>query len=287
MPTPGIIDIDGALFPPDQARISVFDRGFLYGDSAFEAMRTYDKRSFRERDHLERLQRSCERLRIALPITLDELSHRVGRAIEHSALSECYIRIVVTRGSGPMGLDLTLASAPSVVVYALPLKLPEARMYREGIAVHLVHTVRSTDGGPATGAKTSNYLASMLALDDAKRRGAGEAIILDAHGHVIEGTTSNIFIVQGGALCTPPVEAGILEGITRRTVFELAAARGTPCREVELHAADLHAAREVFITSSIREIVPVVRVDDVVIGDGSPGPSTLALHEAYRVRTGR
>src|SRR5436190_1096400 len=283
----GMIDIDGALFAPDQARISVFDRGFLYGDSAFEAMRTYDKRSFRERDHLQRLQRSCERLRITLPISQGELSHRVARAIEHSGLPECYIRIVVTRGSGPMGLDLTLASAPSVVVYALPLKPPDARMYREGIAVHLVHTVRSTDGGPAAGAKTSNYLASMLALDDAKRRGAGEAIILDAQGHVVEGTTSNIFLVREGALCTPPVDAGILEGITRRTVFELAAARGMACREVQLHAADLHAASEVFITSSIREIVPVVRVDEVVIGHGVPGPSTLALLEAYRARTGR
>jgi branched-chain amino acid aminotransferase len=287
MPTPGIIDIDGALFPPDQARISVFDRGFLYGDSAFEAMRTYAKRSFRERDHLERLQRSCDRLRITLPISLDELSRRVARAIENSALPECYIRIVVTRGSGPMGLDLTLASAPSVVVYALPLNLPDARMYREGIAVHLVHTVRSTDGGPAAGAKTSNYLASMLALDDAKRRGASEAIIVDAQGHVVEGTTSNIFLVRDGALYTPPVEAGILEGITRRTVFELAASRGMPCREVELRAADLHAATEVFITSSIREIVPVVRVDDVVIGDGAPGASTLELLDAYRARTGR
>lgn len=287
MPTPGVIDIDGELFPPDQARISVFDRGFLYGDSAFEAMRTYAKRSFRERDHLDRLQRSCERLRIALPISLDELGRRVARAIEHSDLPECYIRIVVTRGSGPMGLDLTLASAPSVVVYALPLKLPEARIYREGIAVHLVHTVRSTDGGPAAGAKTSNYLASMLALDDARRGGASEAIIVDAHGHVVEGTTSNIFLVRDGALYTPPALAGILEGITRRTVFELAAARGMACREIELRAADLHAASEVFITSSIREIVPVVRVDDVVIGGGAPGPSTLALIDAYRARTGR
>jgi branched-chain amino acid aminotransferase len=250
-------------------------------------MRTYDKRSFRERDHLERLQRSCERLRIALPIPLDELARRVARAIEHSALPECYIRIVVTRGSGPMGLDLTLAQAPSVVVYALPLKLPDARMYRDGIAVHLVRTVRSTDGGPAAGAKSSNYLASMLALDDAKRRGASEAIIVDAAGHVVEGTTSNVFIVRDGALCTPPVEAGILEGITRRTVFELAAARGTPCRELPLHAADLQSAHEVFITSSIREIVPVVRVDETVIGGGTPGPTTLALLDAYRARTGR
>src|SRR4051812_31672371 len=127
MSASGTIDIDGELYAPDQARISVFDRGFLYGDSAFEAMRTYAKRPFRERDHLERLARSCERLRIALPIGLPELARRVARAIEHSGLPECYIRIVVTRGTGPMGLDLTLAEAPSVVVYALPLKLPDAR----------------------------------------------------------------------------------------------------------------------------------------------------------------
>jgi branched-chain amino acid aminotransferase len=283
----GMIDIDGELFAPEDARISVFDRGFLYGDSAFEALRTYGKRPFRERDHLERLERSCERVRIVPPITRAELARRIARAIENSAEPECYLRIVVTRGAGPMGLDLTLAQGPSVVVYALPLKLPDARMYSEGIGVHLVHTVRSTDGGPAAGAKTSNYLASMLALDDAKRHGAHEAIIVDAHGHVVEGTTSNIFIVREGALFTPPVEAGILEGITRRCVFELAVERGLPCREIALRARDVAQASEVFITSSIREIVPVVRVDDVMIGNGKPGATTLALLEGYRAQTRR
>ena len=151
--------------------------------------------------------------------------------------------------------------------------------------MHLVQTVRSTDGGPAAGAKTSNYLASMLALDDAKRRGAHEAIIVDAHGQLVEGTTSNIFVVREGALCTPPVEAGILEGITRRSVLELAAQRGLPFREVALRASDLERASEVFITSSIREIVPVVRVDDVPVGGGKPGATTLALLDAYRAQT--
>ena len=286
MPAPGVVDIDGELFAPADAKISVFDRGFLYGDSAFEVMRTYGKRPFRQRDHLLRLTRSCERLRIALPIPLSEIERRIARAIDHSGAPECNVRVVVTRGIGPMGLDLTLARGPSVVVYALALATPDASVYRDGVAVYLVRTQRSTDGSPAAGAKSSNYLASMLALDDARRHGAHEAIIVDGSGNVVEGTTSNVFALRGGALYTPPAAAGILEGITRRTVIELAAERGLPCLQDLLHPEDLCSADEVFITSSVREIVPVVRVDETCIGGGKPGPITLELLPAYRRRTG-
>jgi branched-chain amino acid aminotransferase len=281
----GVIDIDGVVYAAAEAKISVLDRGFLYGDSAFEVMRTYGRVAFREREHLERLARSCERLRIAVPLSLDALAARVARAVEQSALPECYLRIVVTRGAGPMGLDLTLARAPSVIVYALPLKAPDPSLYVRGIAVHLARVTRSTDDSPAAGAKTSNYLASMLALDDARQHGAQEAVIVDRDGGVVEGTTSNVFALRGGVLYTPPIEAGILEGITRRTVIEVSAECGVRCEEVALTSVELASADEVFITSSVREVVPVVRVDGAIIGDGTPGAVTQRLHAAYRART--
>jgi branched-chain amino acid aminotransferase len=278
----GVVDIDGVLQPARDAKISVFDRGFLYGDSAFEVVRTYGHVPFRGREHIARLARSCERLRMALPVAPAELEARIARAVAASGQIECWVRVVVTRGVGPIGLDLRAELQPSVLVFALPLKAPDERWYREGIAVGLVHTLRTVDGTKAAGAKTSNYLASMLALDEVKQRGCQEAIILGAQGEVVEGATSNVFTARAGALSTPPITAGILEGITRRTVLELAAERSIPCHERELRPDDLLAADEVFITSSIRELVPVTSVDGARIGSGQPGPLCARLLAAYR-----
>jgi branched-chain amino acid aminotransferase len=281
----GWVDIDGVLHAAADARISVFDRGFLYGDSAFEALRTYGGRPFRCNEHLTRLTRSCERLRIPLPLSQVELEQRITAAIAKTGLAECYLRIVVTRGAGALGLDLSLAGRPSVLIYALALKTPDPAVYRDGIAVGLVQTTRVTDGNEATGAKASNYLASLLALDDVKQRGCQEAVLLGPRGEVLEGSTSNVFVVLGSGLATPPVAAGILEGITRREVLALTAEIGMRCEERTITAAELKAAREVFITSSIREIVPVVRVDDTLVGNGKPGSVVAALLAAYRQRT--
>jgi branched-chain amino acid aminotransferase len=281
----GVVDIDGVLQPAADARISVFDRGFLYGDSAFETLRTYGGRPFRQREHLERLARSCRLLRMELPLALEALEQRMARACAASGFADCYLRMLVTRGVGSMGLDLALGRTPSIVIYALALKLPPERVYRDGIAVGLVRTLRATDANAATGAKTSNYLASALALDDVRARGGEEAIIIGSRGEVLEGTTSNVFAVIDGELHTPALDADILEGITRRTVLELARASGLACHERELLPDELRGASEVFITSSIREIVPVVRVDAAVIGDGKPGPQVAALSAAYRRRT--
>ncbi len=281
----GIVDVDGLLCPPEEARVSVFDRGFLYGDSAFEALRTYGGRGFRQRAHLERLGRSCERLRMTLPLSVDALTERVERAVKATGMPECYLRIVVTRGVGTLGLDLGLGTSPSVVVYALEIKEQPAAMYERGIKVGLEHTLRSADGTPAAGAKTSNYLASMLALDAVRARGGSEVLIVDAAGAILEGGTSNVFLVKAGALITPPLSVGILEGITRRTVLQLAGALGVRCEERPIFPVDLASADEAFITSSIRELVPVVNADEVVIGAGVPGPVTLRLLDAYRTET--
>jgi branched-chain amino acid aminotransferase len=280
----GVVDIDGVLQPARDARISVFDRGFLYGDSAFEVMRTYRRVPFRAREHLSRLERSCARLRIAMPVALPELASRVERAIAASEQPECWVRIVVTRGVGPLGLDLSSALVPSALVFALALKVPDERMYRDGIGVGLVHTIRTVDGTAAAGAKTSNYLASMLALADVKERGCDEAIILGAGGEVVEGATSNVFAARGGELLTPPISSGILEGITRRAVLELAAQRSIAVHERVLWPDDLRSADEVFITSSVRELMPVAAIDGARVGSGRPGPLTARLLAAYRER---
>jgi branched-chain amino acid aminotransferase len=283
----GSVCIDGEVGPARDARISVFDRGFLYGDSAFEVMRTYAGRPFREREHLQRLRASCERLLISLAASGDELARDVRRTIQASQLPECYVRVMVTRGVGPMNIDLTEARTPSVLIFALPLRELPVTMYEQGVAVGLCHAARATDGTRAMGAKTSNYLSSVLALHEVKQRGCHEALIVGPHGEVIEGATSNVFVVRDGLLVTPPAEAGILVGITRQTVIALAARLQLQVHETQLHPADLYRAEEVFITSTVREIVPVVRVDDVVVGNARPGPITQRLLAAYREETAR
>jgi branched-chain amino acid aminotransferase len=192
---------------------------------------------------------------------------------------------MITRGSGPVGLDPALASAPLRVVLVEPLSPPPASWYRDGIAVVTARTERAGDAAQG-GAKVGNYLASLLALKVAKAAGAQEALIVDTAGRVIEGTTSNVFLVRGGQVITPPEQAGILPGITRAHLVEIAAEIGHPVQFSAIVPADLAAADEVFISSSIREVVPVVRVDEHTVGNGRPGPITRALHEAFRARAG-
>ncbi|HET6338403.1 MAG TPA: aminotransferase class IV, partial [Polyangiales bacterium] len=182
----GAVSIDGQMYAAADARVSVFDRGFLYGDSAFEVMRTYRRRSFRERDHLERLERSCERLLLPVASGPDDWSAVVRRTIEASKLPECNVRVMVTRGVGPMGLDLSDARSPCVFCFALPLHTLPAEFYENGVAVGLSHAARATDGTRAVGAKTSNYLGSVLALHEVKRTGAHEAIIVGPNSEIVE-----------------------------------------------------------------------------------------------------
>jgi branched-chain amino acid aminotransferase len=283
----GAVLIDGVLWRPQDAKVSVFDRGFLYGDSAFEVLRTYGGIAWCEREHILRLKRSCERLFIPFPVSLEQLSSETSIAILNSGLADCYIRIVVTRGQGQMGLDLSLAQNPVRVVYALPLHLPPPDIYQNGVRVGLVRSGRAVDGLVPYGAKSSNYLINMLALSQVKGRGCYEALIVDHAGDVIEGSTSNIFVVRGGKLITPPAEAGILEGITRTQVISIADELDIPTLESKIRPEQLEHCDEMFITSSIREIVPVTRVDELTIGNGRPGEMTLRLLKGYRERVNR
>ncbi|AGP33419.1 aminotransferase class IV [Sorangium cellulosum] len=316
-----LVSIDGVIHRPEEAKVSVYDRGFLYGDSVFETIRTYGGEPFALEEHLARLERSAERIAIALPIPRDELGREV-RALLRAATAaegagaaagsagaagaagaagsaaplESYVRVMLTRGSGPLGLDPALAGAPLRVIVVEPLKPLPGALYRDGISAITTPTQRAGDAAP--GAKVSNYLESLLALRQARAAGAHEALILDPSGHVVEGTTSNVFLVErrppahegaedaGHLLITPPKEAGILVGITRANVIDVAGELGIPvcCEPVTM--ARLLAAEEAFITSSLREIVPVVRVDGHAIGAGVPGPKTRALHAAFRNKVG-
>jgi branched-chain amino acid aminotransferase len=278
--------INGSLVPPDQAVISVYDRGFLYGDSVFETIRTYGGVPFAEDEHLTRLAGSLERVGIPLPVTLETLASDIAVGLREAKNPESYIRVMVTRGAGPMGLDPDLAERPSRVVLVEPLVPPARSSYEHGIAAIFVRTTRATDATAAAGAKVANYLTSLLAIREAKRAGAAEALIVDGHGSVLEGASSNLFIVRGGELLTPPEDAGILPGITRAHLLDAASSLGVAVRFLALTEGDVLGANEAFISSSIREVLPVVRIGATPIGDGRPGAVTRRLHAEFRRRAG-
>jgi branched-chain amino acid aminotransferase len=280
-----LVSIDGRIVPPEAATVSVFDRGFLYGDSVFEVFRTYAGVPFGFEEHLARLARSAELARIDFT-DVARFRQEILAVIAATRNAETYVRAVVTRGTGTMlGLDPSLARAPLRVAIATDVPVMPAAMYERGISVITYRTQRISEGTSAAGAKLGNYLLSILATEAAHEQGADEALILDARGQVVEGTTSNVFLVRDGGLVTPPNEAGLLAGITRAKVLELAQEMGLPVGLRTFAPAELRSADEVFITSSIRELVPVIAVDGVPAGQGRPGVLTKRLLDAYRALT--
>ena len=285
-----LVAIDGVIVTPERATVSVFDRGFLYGDAVFEVFRTYRGVPFGLGEHLARLRRSAALMHIPVPIDERALASEIALALEAARAPDpsrdVYARLMLTRGTGPMGLDPDLAGAPLRVLVVAPVAPPIRDAYARGVGAALVATTRAIDGTSAVGAKVTSYLAAILAVREANARGAAEALIVDLHGNVVEGATSNVMIVKGGALSTPPESAGILAGVTRAYVLEAALARGIATSLVPLVPDDLFAADEVFVTSSIREVLPVVTVDGRTIAAGAPGPITRQLHCDLRARAG-
>jgi branched-chain amino acid aminotransferase len=280
------VSIDGVIVGAGEARVSVYDRGFLYGDAVFEVLRTYGGVPFAVEEHVVRLRRSAERVFIVPPVDDVTLRGEIEQAIAVAGNDESYVRIVVTRGSGPLSLDADTASRPLRVILVEPVTPPAREAYAHGIAVVFVHSRRAVDGTAAAGAKVGNYLANLLALREAKARGGQEALVVDPRGHVVEGASSNLFVVLGGRLVTPPESAGILVGITRAHVLAAARELGVPVEERELVPSDVHGADEAFVTSSIREVLPVVAVDGRPVGAGLPGLMTRALHRRFREQVG-
>jgi len=280
--------LDGAAVRGDQARVPVLDRGFLYGDSVYEVTRTFAGVPHQLAAHLDRLQRSAAGLEMRLP-TREQIEaavadvclaarRRPGAGAGGAIPDELYLRIVVTRGAGELGLDPALADAPRLVVIARPVRPPPAEAYRDGVAVVLSQRMRARPS-----LKTGNYLESVLAVREARRAGAHEALLCDSVGRITEGSSSNVFLARGGRLHTPPISAGLLPGITREIVIRLARQAGIAVDEAPVWPADLGRAEEMFLSSSIRGVLPVTRCDARVLGDGRPGELTrkvIALYEA-------
>lgn len=281
---PAVVLMDGRCLAPAEQRVSVFDRGFLYGDSVFETLRTYGGVPFRLREHLERLATSAARVFMPLPVSLSQLSEEVTRAVEAVDAPEATLRLMITRGEGAPGLTPDPGLVSRRVVIAQPLRALPLRVYEQGVKAVLCKAVRPTDLAGVGGAKIGNYLVSIIAMRQAQEAGAHEALIVDTEGRVLEGATSNVFWVEDGAVWTPPASVGILEGITRGEAIacshELNRLVQFDCPSV----ARLRAADEVFITSSIRELVPVVAVGDHRVGSGSVGPIFEAIRERFRAR---
>ena len=276
--------IDGQVVPPEQARVSVFDRGFLYGDSVFESLRTYHGVLFALGEHLARLQRSAERVFIPLPVSLDVLRSEVMHAVAVQNSPESYVRLALTRGVGrSLGLDPELATEPLRVLLVTALELPPAEIYERGIAAITFRAERPSDAPAVADAKIGNYLLAVLAMRAARAVGAREALLEDSHGNILEGSTSNVFAVFRGKLTTPPESFAILPGITRAHVLKLAEAAAMTVELRAISKLELRAADEVFICSSIRELVPVVSIDGHPVGPGIPGPTTRELLRLFRL----
>jgi branched-chain amino acid aminotransferase len=280
--------IDGRLVPPEQAVVSVFDRGFLYGDSVFESLRTYGGVPFALDEHLARLERSAARVLIALPVSVASLREEISSAVASHGGAESYVRLTLTRGTGrALGLDPELASEPLRVVLVSTLSPPPAELYDLGIAAITFRAERPSDAPAVADAKIGNYLLAVLAMQAARAQGAGEALLEDANGHILEGSTSNLFAVFAGTLLTPPETAAILPGITRAHTLRIAAELGIPVELRTPRKSELGKADEVFISSSIRELVPVVSIDGQRVGPGLPGPITRELLRRFREAAAR
>lgn len=269
--------------------VSVFDRGFLYGDGVFEVLRTYRSEPWRLEEHLGRLMLAARRVGITVPISNARWISEVHSVLsERPAGSDSVLRLALTRGVGSPGLDPSLATVPTRLTLATPLPALPASLYQRGLSVTLTTVDRATPRAgmlSLSGLKSSNYQLHILALRDARGRGFDDALLLSSDGALIESTSANVFVVSGAELRTPSLESGPLDGITRAEVLSIARELGVATVCPRLDPSDLWTADEVFLTSSVRELVPVVRVDDHEVGDGAPGPLTRRLHAAYRART--
>jgi len=279
----GTVMIDGELVPPDRALVSVFERGFLYGDSVFESLRTHHGRLVFLEQHLTRLERSADRVLIPMPVALAQFREEVLAAVHGHGAPESYVRIMLTRGDATsLGLDPDLAENPKRIVLVTDLKLPPAAIHDSGIAAVIERVERPSDEAGVASAKIGNYLVPVLALRAARAAGASEALLEDARGNVLEGATSNLFAVIDGKLVTAPESAAILPGITRARVLEIARAAGYAIELRTTRREEILRADEVFITSSIREVVPVVKIDGQRIGAGEPGFVARELLRLFR-----
>jgi len=274
--------LNDRFVPKEEAVVSVFDHGFLYGDGVFETLRAYRGRIFQLTEHLARLERSASAVGMALPVTRERLADLARESLTRNQLQEAYVRITVSRGPGEIGLDPALCKSPTLVVIAKPFEPYPKSFYTDGVSVIIAQTRRNPPEALPPHVKSLNFLNNVLAKMEANAAGSHEALLLNYRGEVTEGTTSNVFVVQGQRLRTPAVECGLLAGITRGIVLQLAREGGIPVEERRLTVRDLTDAEECFLTNTTQEVLPVTRVDRRSIGDGRPGQITRRLHASFR-----
>ena len=277
--------IDGKYYDERDAKISVFDHGLLYGDGVFEGIRAYNGRVFKLKEHIDRLFCSAKAILLEIPMSHAEIMDAVVVTCRENKLRNGYVRLVVTRGAGTLGLNPRNCKRPSVIIIADKIQLYPQELYRRGMDIVTVPTMRNLHSALNPAIKSLNYLNNILAKIEANNAHVEEAVMLNAEGFVAECTGDNLFIVKNGELSTPPLSAGALYGITRQTVIELAVEAGLKVSEPNLTRYDLFNADECFLTGTGAEIVPVVKIDGRVIGTGKPGPITRKLETAYHALT--
>jgi len=274
--------VNGNVVPAEQARVSVLDNGFTFGDAVYETLRTYAGRPFHLDRHLQRLRASAARLGFAAPFGDEVFARRLDELLARAGNEESYIRIILTRGEGDISYRFDRVQGPTLVMVVKPFEPPPERDYAEGIPVVIASVRRNHPRALDPAIKSNNLLNNILAVREGQARGAVETILLNDLGEVAEGASSNVFVVKGGRAATPPLAAGILSGITRRLVLDLCREAGVPAREETLLVADLFAADEVFITSTTKEAAPVRTIDGKPVGSGRPGPVHRRILQAYR-----
>ncbi len=273
--------INGKLVDKNDAKVSVYDHGFLYGDGVFEGIRVYSGKVFRLREHIDRLYDSARSIWLEIPMSREQIIDAVQNTVRANNKRDGYIRLVVSRGAGSLGLDPRKTTDPQVVIIVDDISLYPPELYEHGLEVVTAATIRNHPNALSARIKSLNYLNNILAKIEAIRAGCLEALMVNVNGDIAEATGDNIFIVKHGTLKTPPLEAGILEGVTRNAVLELARAAGIPTAEVPLQRHDVYTADECFLTGTAAEVIPVVKCDGRVLGTGKPGTITRQLHERF------
>jgi branched-chain amino acid aminotransferase len=274
--------INGKLFDKADAKVSVYDHGLLYGDGVFEGIRIYGGKIFRLREHIDRLYESARHINLEIPLSKEKMADALAITLQaNNRRGDGYIRLLVTRGAGTLGLDPRKTTDPQVIIIVDDINLYPRELYEHGLEIVSVATIRNHPNALNPRVKSLNYLNNILAKIEAIQAGCVEALMLNHKGEVAECTGDNIFIAKRGELKTPPADAGILEGVTRGAIIELARAADIPVHEAALTRHDVYTADECFLTGTAAEVIPVVRCDGRPIGNGKPGPLTKQLHERF------
>lgn len=280
-----LIYIDGQFLPRAQAKVSVYDHGFLYGDGVFEGIRFYQRNIFRMAQHMERLYSSSRVIAMEIPIPVEDMVAATQETCRRSGLEDGYIRLVVSRGEGDLGIAPWLSKRASVIIIVDKINLYDPKFYTEGLAIITASTRRNAPDSLSPRIKSLNYLNNVMAKIEARNAGVFEALMLNHQGFVVEATADNVFIVKNGAVCTPPIWHGPLRGVTRDTILEMARQSGIPAREEPITLFEVYDAHEVFLTGTAAEVVPVRMVDGRPIGSGKPGAMTALLRDKFRAIT--